>query len=223
MSVSELSPKISTVQRERILRGVFEAYYSDAFSEKRVVFDTNRRWCGLVHLIAQLFPTAYLVCCVRNPAWILDSVERKIQEHPLLVSGMFRPEQNRNLMNRVEAMVSKGGVFEVAINGFRQAWFGEHADRLIVIPYERLAADPSGVVGKLYEALEEPSFPHDFSNVHYADDEYDEALGMPGMHTVRKRVEFIERRTILPPDIFAFYDRCFWDMPEQNSRGVMVL
>ena len=224
MSVAETSPKFNATQRERLLRGIFDAYYADEISQKRVVFDTNRRWCGMLHLIAHLFPTAFLVCCVRNPAWILDSVERKIQENPLRVSPMFRLDSHRNSTNRIEAMVAKGGLLEVAMNGFRQAWFGEYADRLIVVPYERLVTNPARVVGKLYEILEEPAFSHDFDNVHYEDSGFDEIIGLPGMHTVRKRVEYTERETILPPDLFTVYDRCsFWDSPEQNTRGVNIL
>ena len=54
-----------------------------------------------------------------------------------------------------------------------------------------------------HENLGEPWFEgHDFNNVQFDAPEYDEALGVSGLHRVRPKVEFQPRRTILPPDLF---------------------
>src|SRR5688500_15568304 len=42
-------------QRERLLRGVFEAYYHELLDHK-VVFDTGRIWCSKLHVLLKLFP-----------------------------------------------------------------------------------------------------------------------------------------------------------------------
>ena len=64
----------------RILRALFSAYYADF--EADIVFDTNRRWCANMSLILKLFPDAYVICCVRDPVAIVDSIERLLQQHP---------------------------------------------------------------------------------------------------------------------------------------------
>ena len=77
---------------------------------------------------------------------------------------------------------------------------------------------------RLYEELGEVPFMHDFDNVAYDAPAYDAELGMPGLHQVRRRVEFCPRETCLPPDLFAKYAEVnFWLNQKLNSRNVTVL
>ena len=114
----------------------------------------------------------------------------------------------------------------MSLNALRQAWFGEYADRLIAIRYESLVDAPGEVIASLYKHLAEEPFDHNFDQVTFdatVVTSIDEALGMPGLHRIRPRVEAIKRETILPPDLFAQYNRSFWDMPGQNPRGIPIL
>jgi len=53
---------------------------------------------------------------------------------------------------------------------------------------------------------------------------FDLALGTPGLHVVRRRAEWIERDTVLPPDLFArFTNDAFWRTPEAMRRGVPTI
>ena len=50
----------------------------------------------------------------------------------------------------------------------------------------------------------------------YQETEFDETLGVKGLHAVKKKVEFNSRRTILPPDLFSKYQEMdFW----QDNTG----
>ena len=70
----------------------------------------------------------------------------------------------------------------------------------------------------VYEFLGEPAFTHDFENVEYAEPEFDAQLSTPGLHTVKRRVEFQPRRTVLPPDLFQKYTTLsFWRDPAGSS------
>jgi sulfotransferase len=41
---------------------------------------------------------------------------------------------------------------------------------------------------------------------------------------VRRKVEWIERKTVLPPELFnRFVNDAFWAVPEANVNGVPVL
>ena len=218
---NEYARFLSDAQRERMIRAVFDEYF-DEFPDKRMVFDTNRGWCAHLAALASLFPDSRVICCVRNPAWILDSIERRVQSAAFSRSRMFPEDAAENVYTRVEYMLKKG-ILSGSMQAFRQAWFGEHAARLIVVRYDSITERPTDVVKRLYELVGEPAFPHDFDNLEFSEPEFDEQLGLPGLHEVRRRVERTERTTVLPADIFAQNDRCFWDVPGQNPRGVIVL
>lgn len=218
---NEYSMFLTETQRERIMHSLVEAYYSD-IAAGRTIFDTSRGWCAQMAAIDQLWPTARVIACVRSPAWILDSFERRVQAAPLRRGRMFGADSAANVYTRVEAMMKTGPVGP-ALQGLRQAWSGEQAGRLVVIRYDSLTEQPGEVIDGLYEILGEEPFPHDFENVEYDEAEFDERLGMPGLHRVAARVQPNRRETILPADLFSQHDRCFWDVPGQNLRGVIVL
>ncbi|MES2403888.1 MAG: hypothetical protein V4567_06060 [Pseudomonadota bacterium] len=53
---------------------------------------------------------------------------------------------------------------------------------------------------------------------------FDRHFGLPGLHTVKAKVEHTPRATILPPDIYCKYaDANFWEVEGANINGVMVL
>jgi sulfotransferase len=218
MSNSETGLFMTDEQREQVLRSIVESYYFDASSQK-VIFDTNRGWCGQMPALAKLFPESRVICCLRNPAWILDSIERLVQKNALLAAKMFGDVSN--VVARVDSM--KATFLGNPMNCLRQAWYGEHAGNLVGIRYESFTADPHGVMKALYSHLGEEWFEHDFDHLDYDEPEFDARLNMPGLHRVAARIEVRKRETILPPDIFSQNDRCFWDMPGQNPRSVIVL
>jgi sulfotransferase len=218
---NEMALFISNDTRERVLRTMVEAYYA-TIPDSHLIFDTSRSWCALLPILCKLFPQSLVLCCVRSPAWILDSIERHVQANLIQPSRMFSHEPAGNVYTRIEALI-KGGFVGGSLSALRQAWFGEHASRLIAVRYESLAEHPNETLQGIYEFLGEPHFVHDFEHVDYREPEYDEVLGLPGFHTVAPRVELKKRTTILPPDLFSQHNRPFWDMPGQNPRGVRVL
>jgi sulfotransferase len=218
---NEYARFLSDRQRESMIRAVFDQYFA-GLADKRFVFDTNRGWSAHLAALASLFPDSRVICCVRNPAWILDSIERRVQSAGLSRSRMFPDDAAENVYTRVEFMLKKG-ILSGSMQALRQAWYGDLAGRLIAVRYDSITESPAQVMERLYELLGEPQFPHDFENLEYSEPEFDEQLGLPGLHEVKRRVERVERTTILPADLFAQNDRCFWDVPGQNPRGVIVL
>jgi sulfotransferase len=220
-AANEYSRFLSDTQRQRIVSSVFDGYYGE-LPGKELIFDTNREWSAHLPMLSELFPQARVICCVRSPAWILDSVERRVQGSPFLRGKMFSAETGDNVYARAEYMLKKG-LLAAPLQALRQAWYGEQAHRLIAMRYDSLTAQPAEVIGRLYELLGQPPFPHDFDNLEYDEPEFDAQLGMPGLHRVSRRVAPNHRATILPPDLFNQNDRSFWDVPGQNPRGVTVL
>jgi sulfotransferase len=210
-------------RRRAILRGVFDAYYADASGQ--VVFDTNRIWTGKAALLADLYPETRIICCVRDVGWVIDSIERMLRKNPLQLSRMFNFQPGSSIYARVEILMnSDNGLIGAAWSSLREAWFSEYAKRLIVINYDKLVREPQVIMRRLYEELREPLFQHDFNHVVYDEPDYDAALGMPGLHKIRERVEYHKREPCIPPDIFAKYAATqFWLKPEMNPRGVTIL
>ena len=89
--------------RKRLLIGVFDAYYAEVASGA-VIFDTNRGWTTKLPAVADLFPDAKVICCVRNPAMILDSVESLIRRNAYELSGIFNFDSGGTVYSRVEGL-----------------------------------------------------------------------------------------------------------------------
>jgi sulfotransferase len=214
---------IDNTQRRNVLKGLFSSYYADIHREK-LVFDTNRAWCSKLPALADLFPAARVICCVRHIGWIMDSIERLVRRNAFELSGIFGFEPGGTVYTRIDRLSSSGGLVGYALDALREAYFGEHATKLIVLEYQALARAPHDTMRLLYEMLGEPLFEHDFDNVDYQADDFDLALGTRGLHTVKRRVEWIDRQTILPPGLFDRYiNDMFWRIPEANIRGVPTI
>src|SRR5262245_42867795 len=207
----DYSVLINEEQRRTILHGLFEGYYKDILHQQ-IVFDTNRYWCSRMGAIAELFPQARVIACVRDLAWIMDSFERLLRKNALLMSRMFKPAESTSVYTRVDALAGPSGPVRVAWSALREAFYGEHADRLVVIDYEDLAREPNRTIEFIYDECRLPRFNHDFDNVSYEDGQaFDIQFGMPGLHSVSGKVRYSERRSVLPPDLFQrFADKSFW-------------
>ncbi len=213
---------ISDAQRRRILTTLVDAFYADA-DPGAVIFDTSRIWCALLPAVAELFPESRVICCVRNPAWILDSIERNVQRNPFGAQKMFSWDSKGNVYSRMEALTGKDGFVKRSIGNLRQAWFSDRASQLLAVRYDSLTAKPAETLHSIYQAVGEPAFAHNFNSVEYDEPKYDEGMGFPGFHRVSGPVRINNRETILPPELFRQHDNCFWDEPSQNPRRVQIL
>ena len=220
---NEAAVFIDQDQKRELLTGVFRNYYH-AIGEEKVVFDTNRVWCSKMPALTQLFPQAKVICCVRHIPWIMDSIERLERRNAFDLSGIFGYDAGSTVYTRVGRLAGSDGMVGYALDCLREAFYGGYGDRMIVVTYEALTRDPAGTMEIVYDFLGETPFAHDFENVEYSADEFDESLGSPGLHTVRRKVEFIDRPSVLPPELFARYENdCFWMNDELNIHGVPII
>ncbi|HEV2366039.1 MAG TPA: sulfotransferase [Caulobacteraceae bacterium] len=220
---NEAAVFIEEDQKRELLTGVFRNYYHRIGRDK-VIFDTNRMWCSKMPALAQHFPQAKIICCVRHIPWIMDSIERLERHNIYDLSGIFGYDAGGTVYTRINRLAVSDGMVGYALDALREAFYGGWPDRMILVTYEALTRDPVGTISKLYEFLGEPIYSHDFDNVEYSADEFDAGLGSPGLHTVRKKVEFVERRTVLPPELFQrFENDAFWMNPDLNIHGVPVI
>jgi sulfotransferase len=219
---SEFGGTIARDQRRRLLRGIFENFYADQ-GAKDVVFDTNRLWCARLPALLDLFPHAKVVACVRNVAWVMDSLERLYRANPYENTKLFADEAERNTVaSRVDTLAQRNRLVGFAWSALKEAYYGEQANSMLVVEYELLTHSPERVMRLVYDFIGEPWFAHDFENVEYDAPEFDQALGLSGLHRVRRKVSVQARRTILPPDLFEQYaSLSFWADGKGSAANVI--
>jgi sulfotransferase len=209
---------IDDAQRKDLLAGLFDSYYRPQ-QGKDVIFDTNRVWCARLPALLSIFPDAKVICCVRSVAWIMDSIERLVRQNAFEPSRLFATAEERaTVFSRVEALAHRDRMVGFAWSALKEAYYGEHGRSLLILEYDILAQRPVETLRLIYEFLGEPSFDHDFDNVDYAEPAFDAQLSTPGLHSVKRRVAFKPRRTVLPPDLFAKYTALsFWRDPAGST------
>jgi sulfotransferase len=219
---SEFGPVLDRDTRRRMLRGLFDSYYMGQ-ADKAVVFDTNRLWSARLPAVVDLFPEARVIACVRNVAWVMDSLERLYRADPYEQTKLYGSDIERNTVySRLETLAQYNRLVGFAWSALKEAYYGAQAGSLLVVEYELLAQAPERVLKLIYEFLDEDWFEHDFCNVDYDAPAFDEALGISGLHRVRKKVAVEKRRTVLPPDLFEKYAQLsFWRSGDGSAAHVI--
>ena len=193
-------------KREKIIKGIFDNFYefSDIENKRTHIFDTNRGWTLLTPLLKQIFPNFKMIVCVRQVPWILDSFEQLFRKNPLSLSTLFSKEENISVYSRCATLLRPDRVLGFALEGVKQSLQSNETDSLFVLDYDLFVKNPEQAIRTLYQFLgEENYYPHDFNNLKIPAfyEDFDEDLNLPGLHSIRPKVEFKERKTIIPQDI----------------------
>ena len=131
---SEFGPVVTTEQRRRLARGLFDSYCADQAATKDVIFDTNRMWSAQMPALMDLFPGAKLIACVRNVAWVMDSIERRYRANPFEITRLFSDDTERNTVyNRVDTLAQRNRMVGYPWTALKEAFYGEHAASLLVV------------------------------------------------------------------------------------------
>src|SRR5262249_18127375 len=133
-------------------------------------------------------------------------------------------EPGGTVYSRIEGLGGAGGMVGYAFNALREAFFGEQTDRLMLLTYETLTADPGKAIAAVYDFIGEPLFAPDFGNIEFDTADFARRLGPPGLHAINRQVRHKRRRSILPPDLFLKYENdAFWRDPVRNPNKVRVV
>lgn len=188
-------------RRINTIRGTFEGFYQHI--DKPVIFNTNRAWTLLTSQIDTIYTDSKFIICVRDIARIIDSFENIHRNNPMVkntVSGSI----GGTVYSRADSLMLEEGIVGFPLQGIKQAITGNEQSKLFIIEYNKLCQKPGLIFNALYNFLEEEPFEHDFNNIKSDWDEYDREIGV-SMHKLKSRVEFIERKFIIPPDIIQKY------------------
>lgn len=213
---SESNHLIDENRRRQLLRSLFNSYYDNV--EPSTVFDTSRVWTSKTPLLKELYPKTKIICCVRDLPWILDSFERISAKNSLYNTSLTDGEANQTVTTRCDALmdVRKEGQV-VKPYYFLEEGLLMNPDMIMLVEYESLCKKPESVMREIYEFINKPYYDHDFKNVEYENEVYDNSLNMKSLHTVRKEVSWKERTSILPKSIWEKYaGKEFWRSPAPN-------
>lgn len=186
-------------KRESIIKGIFDNYYDDP--SKKVFFDTNRGWGLLLPMLKQLYPYTKILICVRDINWVLDSFEVLYGKNPLDKNLMIPDEYATNVYSRCDFLMREDKTVGFAYLALKQAITSKEKNMIMLVEYEQLCKNPEGMMKAIYNFIDQPHYAHDFNNVESSYDEFDADVNIKGLHTTRKKIEWIEREMILPPDI----------------------
>jgi hypothetical protein len=166
--------------------------------------------------------TDVFIGCVRHVAWIMDSFERLVRRNCWELSGIFGFEPGGTVYSRCAALGASNGLVGFALDALRESFYGEHASRMLLVEYEALAKAPADAIAAIYRWLELPQYAHDFANIQQIPGaaEFDEKLGTRGLHSVRSSVDWEERQSVIPPELFNAYPAPFWRAP--NPRATVI-
>lgn len=184
-------------RRRNIVKYLIDGFYHD--TDKPVIFNTGRPWTFITNVVDDILPDSKFIVCVRDINWILDSFEISQRRNPFSFSTASGGHQG-NVYSRCEMLMQNEGIVGSPYTGLKQALMGPERDKMFILEYNDLTKNPESMIRSLYEFIGEPYFDHDYDNVEASWDEYDTEIGI-GLHTVKKKVEYVPREHILPPDI----------------------
>lgn len=206
-----------------IMLDLVQSFYKN---DRSVCFNTNRGWSADTSLLKELYPEFKMIICVRDVAWILDSFEQLNAKNPFTIKPLYHHQDLGNVHDRCRMLMGEipnfGGYVHGPLVNVQQSMFCNEIKNLIFLEYDTLVKFPNESMKQIYSFLNEPYFQHDFENVEDSYDEFDEQAKITGLHTVRKRVEYKIRRSILPGELWDRYSpMTFWKHENFQQKNLI--
>lgn len=203
---------VDNSKRAEIMRGIFDSYYSDG---REICFNTNRGWSSDTSLLKDLYPDFRMIVCLRDVPWILDSFEVLNSKNPYSIKPLYNHQDLSNVYERTHMLMGNipnfAGYVATPLQNCRQSMFSGERGQILYMEYDYLVSRVGEAIEIVYNFLGEPLYKHDFSNVEDSYDEFDRQVKIDGLHHVRKSIRKIDRRSVLPDDLWAQYaGTTFW-------------
>lgn len=216
---------VSDEQRAQVLKSCIDGFYAHIHPDQ-LVLDTDLGWTAKLPILAQIYPNAKVICCVRSPAWVLDSLERLARGSALSPSGLVAFATEDTVYARAETLMAPRGLVGYPLAALKEATCDDRRERLLLLRFETLTAAPAKALAQVYAFIGEPAFKHCPRHIEPDFDalDFDARVGAAGLHAIPRLGEAVPPRTILPPDLFSKYDAdAFWERPNEMPPTVRLL
>jgi sulfotransferase len=195
---------IPELKRKNLLKGLFESYYNDV--DKEVIFDTNRAWTALSHIIPAVDSNMRYICLVREIPLILNSFEKAYLNNPLHRSKVYGDDYTLEATSEDRcAHIYQSKLF-MQVKLIKEIIKSRYKDNFLFVEYEYLCENPNDVLKNVYDFIGEPYFEHDFNNLaseHYLMDLIDNS---PNFHTTEPVLRKIQPRIEISNEVLNQYN-----------------
>ena len=179
----------------RVLSSITPNYYFDV--PEPIIIDKSRGWVNQIqHIKDYITPEPKIICPVRNIQDIMSSFLVLIERSKTL-SFIDKALIERNLDltndNRCDFLMSSQGIIGQSYYALSEAFRKGHQKYLLLIEYENLINNPQRELNRIHQFLKIPEYSYNFLNIHSKFDENDTVYGLENMHTVRNKVQKINR------------------------------
>lgn len=203
---------VNIEKRRDLMTGLFDSFYKN---DTEVCFNTNRGWSSDTSLLKDLFPDFKMIVCLRDIPWILDSFEQLNSKNPHTIKPLYHHQDLGNVYDRTNMLMGAIPNFAGYVAGplvnVKHSFYCSERNQIFYVEYDHLVKNPEGVLKQIYKFLGEEWYSHDFNNVEDSYDEFDAQAKINGLHSVRKKVEYKARSTVLPDDLWRQYEnQSYW-------------
>lgn len=175
----------------KTLRGMIAGYHSIEHSFK-VAFNKSRSWIAHLDMFeVAMAQKAKVIVPVRDVRDILASFESLWRETAALRQIHYEARNYyafQSVVGRTTVWGAADGPVGIAYNRIQDAFLRGYGDRLHLVSYSRLCDHPEEVLLGIYDFLGEEYFAHDFNDITPSTVEDDFAYGIPGLHSVERRL-----------------------------------
>lgn len=201
--------------KDAVVRGILHNYYS--IVEEPVVFDKSRAWPAYIELAEFILQRqCKMLVPVRDVVDILSSFEMLYRKNAH--NWQFPQEKThfadfQTVEGRASIFMKADQPVGIAYNRVRDALSRGYKDRMCFVEFNMLTEYPEATMRKVYDFLEMPYYNHNFNCVEQTTSENDDMHGIPGLHTIRNKVEPVPSiaKDVLGQETFdRFSNAEFW-------------
>lgn len=179
----------------KVLSSIAPNYYFN--TQKPIIIDKSRGWVNQIqHIQDYITPEPKIICMVRNLQDIMVSFLSLI-EKSTLVSFIDEVLIRNNLEltndNRCDFLMSPSGIIGMSYHALLEAYRKGNQKYMLMVEYDNLMNNPQGELNRIHSFLNIPYYSYNFTDIKTKEDENDIVYGLENMHTVRNKLEKINR------------------------------
>lgn len=179
----------------RVLSSIPHNYYFN--TQEPIIIDKSRGWVNQIqHIKDYITSEPKIICMVRNIQDIMVSflaLIEKSKSTSFIDQALLSNNLELTNDNRCEYLMSPQGIIGQSYHALAEAFRKGHQRHLLFVEYDDLIKNPQKELNRIHLFLNIPFYSYNFSNVVPKVNENDEVYGLENMHTVRNKVEKINR------------------------------